>query len=446
MKEPRIGRKSGSRARRPPPSEGFTASRWLTAVIAAGALVIPVLISWSGDDTFRYPKELALRAEVLVIIAILAIAWGFGRIDLPPLDLRATWLRLTAAICAWTIVCALLSMNRRVSIPPTARVLAFAVLFVITVLILRRLPVRFAGIIVLPAIVNSVIYILQELEIWSPFDTSAAAEKHLARTALVGNPNDVGSYLIVAALVAAALALSRTRGRLVWAGAAVLILVGTYMTHTVAAIGAVAVALLVMLMLWLRSWRARLAALLPLVVFAAVPFAAYPPLRNRALLMRDAVARRDFETLSAARTLPFLTAAAMIGDRPLTGVGPGGFAYNFFDYKLRLQLRRRELFEHTTEMNFGEVHNDHLQVAAETGLPGYALFLAALLLLGSASWRRAGSDDAAAPDRAAFVHLLALPLAVSMFILALAQFPLELIAPTHSYLWAAAAVVAWRDA
>ena len=418
-------------------------------IIAAGALAIPLAISWTADNAFRYPKELVLRAEVIFIIAILAIAWGFGRLDLPALDLRANWLRLTAAICIWTIICALVSTNRRVSVPPTARVLACAVLFVVTVLVLRRRPAWFAGIIVPPAIVNGAIYILQELEIWSPFDTSGAAEKHLARTALIGNPNDVGGYLIVPALVAMALALTRRRDRLMWAGAAVLILVATFMTHTVAAIGAVCVALFVMLMLWLRSWPARLAAFVAVIILAAVPFAAYPPLRDRVVLMRDALQRRDYETLSASRTLPFLTSAAMIRDRPLTGMGPGGFAYNFFEYKLRLQERRRALFEHTTEINFGEVHNDHLQIAAETGLPGYALFLAALLILGSASRsasrpKETGDDDIDA-DRADFVRLLALPLAVSMFILALAQFPLELIAPTHAYLWAAAAVVAWRE-
>jgi hypothetical protein len=44
-----------------------------------------------------------------------------------------------------------------------------------------------------------------------------------------------------------------------------------------------------------------------------------------------------------------------------------------------------------------------------------------------------------------FVRILALPLAVSMVILALAQFPLELVAPTQAYLWASAAIVAWRE-
>jgi O-antigen ligase len=420
--------------------------RWLTRIIAAGTLLIPLVMSLSGEDAFRYPKELALRAEVILIIVVLTLAWGFGRLGLPRLDLRAKWLALTVLICAWTIVCALVSTNHLVSIPPTVRVVEYALLFMITVLVLAQQPSWFAGMIVLPAILNGIIYILQELDIWSPFDTSRAIEKHIGRTALIGNPNDVGGYFVAPALVALALALTSRRFRLAWAGAAAFIVVATYMTHTVAAIGALAVALFVMFAVWQRSWPKTFAAFLVLAVVAGIPFASYKPLRERAVLMRDALKRRDFETFTAARTLPFLTAAEMIRNRPLVGVGPGGFAYNFFDYKLRLQLRHRQLFEHTTDVNFGEVHNDHLQVASETGLPGYALFLAALALVASSTWQRRTEAAEKTDDesRAAFVRLLALPLAVSMFILALAQFPLELVAPTHTYLWAAAAIVAWR--
>jgi len=448
MKQSRVGRKSSSReARSSPPEEAAAALRWLTPIIAAGALLIPLVMSLSGEDAFRFPKELALRTEVILIVIILALAWAFGHLGLPRLDLRAKWLVLTVLICAWTIVCALASTNHLVSIPPTVRVLEYALVFVATVLVLRARPSWFAGLIVLPAIVNGIIYILQELDIWSPFDTTSAIEKHIGRTALIGNPNDVGGYFVVPALVALALALSSRRFRLAWALAAAFIVAATFMTHTVAAIGALAVALFVMFAIWLRSWPKTLAALLVLVVAAVIPFTAYGPLRERARLMRDALQRRDFETLSAARTLPFLTAAEMIRDRPLVGAGPGGFAYNFFDYKLRLQQRQRKLFEHTTEMNFGEVHNDHLQIATEAGVPGYALFLAALVLVASATWRSrtAPPENTDDESRAAFVRLLALPLVVSMFILALAQFPLELVAPTCAYLWAAAAIVAWRE-
>jgi O-antigen ligase len=286
--------------------------------------------------------------------------------------------------------------------------------------------------------VNCAAYILQELDRW-PFWQNVEGEKHLSRTAFIGNPNDVGSYLIAPALVAAALALSQRRFRAAWAGAALLLAATTFVTQTVAAIGALVVALIVMAGLWLRSWPKFGAALLAIGVAAAIAVSVYPPLRQRAAVMREALAQRDYETFSAARTVPFLAAANMAADHPLLGVGPGCFAYNYFEYKIRLQQRHRWVFGPNMSLdNYGETHNDHLQTLAETGFPGYALLLAALVLLGSGSLPRASGGDE-------YVRLVALPLAAGFFVLALAQFPLEIAAPAHAFLWAAASVAAWRQ-
>jgi O-antigen ligase len=426
--------------------------RWLSGIVVAGALLIPLIMSVAGEDPFRYPKALALRAEIILIIMVLAVMWGFTRAGLPRPERREPWLLLIAAICTWTLFCALVSTNRLVSFPTAAHVLEYALLFVVTVLVMRGRPAWFAGLLVLPAIINSVIYLLQELELWSPFKTSTAAGEHLARTALLGNPNDVGSYFVAPALVAAALALSQRRWRIVWAAAGAFLIAATFVTHTAAAIGTLIVALPVMLVLWGRSWRKTLLALAAAIVLAGIVVARYPPLRTRVATMREAFGRRDFETLSSSRMIPFLAALKMARDRPLTGVGPGCFAYNFFDYKLRAQNEHRWMFgPGITVDNFGEVHNDHLQVLSETGVPGYALFLAALALLAWPSLRRRaaatkrGDEDASRRDRLELVRLTALPLSVSMFVLALAQFPLEVVASTHAYLWAAAAVVAWKE-
>ncbi|HEV2718528.1 MAG TPA: O-antigen ligase family protein [Thermoanaerobaculia bacterium] len=418
------------------------ATWWLTRIVLAGMLLIPFAMSYAYDP-FRYPKELLLRVEIIVSVVTLAVAWALGRLDLPRLETRSSWFRLTAIACGWTILCALLSTNRLVSIAPAVRVLEYALLFAIMAAILRGLPAWMAGIVVAPAAVNAAVYILQELEIWSPFPTNLEIESHLRRTALIGNPNDVGSYLVVPALTAAALAFAQRRWRAAWTAAAVFLMAGIVFTHTVAAIGAAAAGLAVMFALRLRTWRKITAVFAAAAIAGVAVVAAYPPLRERAALMHDAFAKRDYEAFTAGRTIPFLAAAAMVRDHPLTGVGPGCFAYHFFDYKIRLQERHRWMFAHATDYNFGEVHNDHLQVASETGLPGYAIFLAALVLLASASWRR---RDAPLPEdeRGGLVRMLALPLSTSMFVLALAQFPLELVATTHVYLWGAAAVTAWR--
>jgi O-antigen ligase len=417
------------------------------AVLFAGVLCIPLVVSVGGEDPFRLPKELALRAEVLALIVALAAGWAFPRLRLPRLDVRERWVTLAALLCGWTIVCALASTNRLVSVTPAVRVLEYALLFGATVLAIRPLGGWAAGLIVPAAAINGIVYMLQELELWTPFDTSAVPDKHLTHTAFLGNPNYAGSYLVAPAIVALALALSQRRYRIAWGAAALLLAAATVSTQTVGAIAALAVAMAMVLALRWMSWKKTAAALLAGGLAAGAAFAMSAPLRARAARMADAVKNRDYETLTSSRTMPFLAAANMVADRPLTGVGPGGFAYNFFDYKLRVQERHPSLFgpHGVAGDNYGEVHNDHLQVASELGLPGYLLFAAALALLASATWRRRedGGDD---PERAELVRLLALPLVAGFAVLALAQFPLELVAAAQAFLWAAAAVTAWRTA
>src|SRR5207244_1433307 len=166
------------------------------AILFAGALLIPLVVSVNGEDPFRFPKELALRVEAILLVAALLLGWAFGRLRLPRLDPRERWVTVAALLCGWTIVCALVSTNRLVSAAPTMRILEYALLFGVTVLAMRALPAWAAGAIVPAAIVNGAIYVLQELELWTPFDTSSAPEKHLSRSALLGNPNYVGSYLV----------------------------------------------------------------------------------------------------------------------------------------------------------------------------------------------------------------------------------------------------------
>jgi len=83
------------------------------------------------------------------------------------------------------------------------------------------------------------------------------------------------------------------------------------------------------------------------------------------------------------------------------------------------------------------VHNDHLQVTAEAGVIGYLLFLASLGLL----VRRSTAEPA---PRAAFAQALRWPLATAIFLVCLAQFPLELAAPRLMFLTLGAICVTWN--
>ena len=86
-------------------------------------------------------------------------------------------------------------------------------------------------------------------------------------------------------------------------------------------------------------------------------------------------------------------------------------------------------------MNFGEAHSDHLQTAAETGLPGYALFVAGILVLAlPARGKRADHQDL--PARLG--HSLRVPIATAIAVVTIAQFPLQLAAPRLMFLFLAA--------
>ena len=95
-------------------------------------------------------------------------------------------------------------------------------------------------------------------------------------------------------------------------------------------------------------------------------------------------------------------------------------------------------------MNFAETHNDHLQVLAETGLPGYALLLAGVLLLafpGSRRHKRNAKGGTRVEQTLA--RNLRLPLATAFVVLALGQFPLQLAAPRFEFLMLAGLCIAW---
>jgi amino acid transporter len=102
----------------------------------------------------------------------------------------------------------------------------------------------------------------------------------------------------------------------------------------------------------------------------------------------------------------------------------------------KVQLNRDHIEFLPFGENFGEAHNDHLQTLAVAGLPGYALFIVALVVLGRRSLRRDHDEPRT------FASVAALPVVVAFAVVALAQFPLSLAAPMSVALHYAALIVA----
>lgn len=418
----------------------LAAAEWVVlAVLAAGALVIPTILS-NGMDPFRLPKELIFRAEAIVLLALAILratsqprTWTFAR--------RPEFL-LAAAIVCWSVITTAASTNQQLSIDSLITVLGAAVIFIATCLAAQTTPIIAVDVLMIACCANAIIVILQELKIWTPFLPSPETATHYGSVALLGNANDVGTYLVTPAVAAIVLAVTAPGiRRWIYAAIGMLLVAGLAASGTRTALGALLAALIVFAVG--HSRRAVLAVAAILVMLTLVVLSPSTSLGRGVRQLTDAVAHRDYQHLFSERLPPFLAAIDMTRDHPLLGVGPGCFKYHYMAYRVALRGRYPGKWTRGYPMNWGEVHNDHLQVAAETGLPGYVLFLAAIGIGSGIVGRIRRGPNAEAPE-AAFARALRWPLATAVFVICLAQFPLELAAPRLMILTLGALCVTWN--
>lgn len=387
---------------------------------------------------FNLPKELLFRAEAILLLAASAF-WATSS--------RRTWrlrplrplIVFLAVIVAWAAVTTATSTNRLLSADALLTILAAAVIFIATTLAAQTASIVAVDVLMIGACANALLVILQELKIWSPFVHEAYVGGHYASVGFLGNVNYVGTFLAPAALAAIAVSVTAAgKRRWIYAAIAVLLTVSTAMTGTRTAVAAMVAGVVVLAFYYGR--RGALALGAALIVVALVAISPRVALRSRVAELVLATKQHDYERLFSERLLPFLAAVDMTRDHPLTGVGPGCFRYQFLRYRLSLDTRYPKEWTRGYPGNWSAAHNDHLQVAAETGLPGWALFLAALGT--GAAWRPRG---AAAPGalEASFARALRWPLAVLVFVLCLAQFPLELAAPRLMLITLGALSIGW---
>jgi O-antigen ligase len=400
--------------------------------------VLPLLVAPGVKDTFRLPKDVLFRAEAIVLAGI----WVVAAIERwRPLRYRRFEL-LALAIVTWSAITTLLSTNRSRSLDAFVTVLAGAVIFLATIgLARRRRNVGLLWIAIVPALINALVGTLQELDIWNPFNLPAELPHHLRSTALIGNPNDAGGYLAAIALAALAASFALRNRRVLFAAAACVLTIGLIVNQTLTGIVALLVA--AMAMLALRSWRVFAAGALTTIVVIFIATLVFSPLRERAKNVSDWLREGNYNAITTQRLTPFAAALMMARDHPLFGVGPGCFSWQYFPYKLKAEGLYPALRASANRAtNFGEVHNDHLQVLAEGGVPAYALLLAAVVCTAAISIRK---RPTAADETQRFASFLALPLACGFLVLALAQFPLELTAVFSQFLFLSALCVGWSE-
>ena len=217
--------------------------------------------------------------------------------------------------------------------------------------------------------------------------------QHIATVRLnvpYGDLNAAGSYFAMCLLIAAGLALSgRRRDRFVYGAATAVIAAGLWISGSRAAMlsGAAAAALTVLIRQLPRASRAR-----ALWASAAVAAAIVVVV----LLLNSLPGRGNQKSTSVAvlvRLGLVQTSIRMIASHPVFGIGLGQFTARSGEFSSPDLLN---LFPPAVHEN---AHNNFLQIAAELGIAGGAVFIwivGASLWVGRASARRGGGEAAAA--------------------------------------------------
>jgi O-antigen ligase len=418
-----------------------TSQRFLTllwGMVAAMAFVTPLVMIPYSFDVFRTPKDVVFMSLSLLMIAA-AAGGALLHDDLARLlRMKSPIVFVALAATAWTATVTATSLRPLASRWKPVTVACFAAFAIVVLLTAKGRHFSALMIVMIPAAINAAIATAQSTGLWSPWAVDPRIPERVRTTGLVGNPNDLGSYLVLPALAAFAAAIAWPRRRWLYA-LAVLLLVGLASAQSVTPVLA-AVAGLFSMAMTSTTRRLRYGGLVAVLVLVSIAFI-HPASRARFLRLREAASIGSLPEMTSYRVVPAATAFRMFLDRPLVGVGPGSFSAMYMTYKLRTDEAFPQWIREGSE-SFGQAHNDHLQVLAETGVPGYAIFLTALVLLGAITFRRRGD---ASDERVRFARTLAFPAAAGFGVLALAMFPLQLTAPMVPALFLAALCFAWAN-
>lgn len=408
---------------------------WLATAAVA---VIPLAVAPDLLDRFRIPKEALTRAEGILGLLLLVVALAFGgSTRIQEMMRERAVAALVVAGVGWSLLTTALSTHRDHSMQSLISFLTSVLVFVMVWYAAPRISLAILDVLVPVAIVNAALATAQEYGIYQPFIVDPLALRHHNATALIGNPNLVGSYLTLVAIILAAAAIRVPGLRRWWyALAAFCAVSGVFVSRTRTAV----IALLAGVVLLAFAVSARRALILVAGVLAmlATGYVSNVRVIRRVAKMPERVARTGLEVASSGRLTPAFAAMAMFLDHPVTGVGPGAFKYQYLPYQIEVRKRHRALLSGVGATNFAEVHNDHLQMLAENGLPGYVLFLGTIAAIVVAA-RRSPPDDVPA----SVVRTMAIPLAGTLLVLCIAQFPLHVAVMRHLLMTFAGILMGW---
>jgi O-antigen ligase len=410
----------------------------LAWLVTAAMLIVPLAVTPDLLDRFRVIKESIMRAEGIVGLFLIVVAAALGgTVRLREMARERLIVGILLAGLVWTSITTSSSTHLLWSLDSLASVVTSLLVFVTVWYAAPRISLTILDVLVPALLINTAVAAAQEYDIHQPFTVDPLTAHHLTATALIGNPNIVGSYMVLIAVALAGAAV-RIRGwrRWLYSIGTICAVSGVFVSRTRTAMIALLVGLAV-LAVTLSAKRALALGGVLAILFGAGYCSGVRVIR-RVVALPGNVARVGWEVASSGRITPALVAIQMFRDHPLTGVGPGAFRFEYMPYQIEVRRRHGSELRDVGMTNFGETHNDHLQLLAETGLPGYLLFLGGVAILIRTARKSPPGDE-----RREVARAVVLPLAATFLVLCLAQFPLHVAITRHFLMTVAGILAGW---
>jgi len=387
-------------------------------------LVTPLLVSPSAKEAFRLLKGLA--SGWLALASLFFFAWEVRKAG----TVRWTDLWGRPAVRAVLPILILATASYAASSHPFHVRAGLADLWIGCAALVgwslalepRRLERLLLGLLV-PASLLALLGILQFHGLYRPYElVGIEYDPRLAITSRVGNPGDLGVYLVLPGLIAQ-WAVFRQKGwaRLLAGVALALCLYAVTVTQTLAALAALAVG---SALLWAFLLPRRQAVLLfgGGAALALVLVLAVAPLRDRVTAKAGQALSGDWNSVLTGRLDGWRAALWMIREHPWTGVGHGAYRPEYVPAMNALLDRGVRMYPQHIQPVFANAHNEYLEAVADWGLLGIAALAWGLWILGSAL-RRAPRDGGQALAWAGVAALAVLSLVYFPFRIALLAFP-----------------------
>jgi O-antigen ligase len=413
--------------------------------LSAGAvLFVPLIAVPNGLEPFRTPKELVLRAMGMLLLVL----WTWRAFDRRARREKLSRLHITllVSIGGWAVVSSLFASHKIHAAFALLWIFTGLLLFVTTFHAVQDRSVNAVAAVVLAApLINAILAIAEVAFDWYPFVITSHPGRAIG---LQGNANDLGALLAPATVFAVSVAIAVPRLR--WPALTCAVVLGAgiiasqTMTSTIAVIAGIGAAALVDL----GSARRGLLAAAAVAVLVALLAFTYSPLRARITAAATRMQAGQLDAAMSNRLTPWLVAWRMSVSDPVTGVGPGGYAWDYFPFKIEAEQRYFRLLgldrldpgfsRYASTINYGEAHNEFLEVLAEAGWPALVILIAVLVAIASTSRRPDSSDE-----RATVARYLGAPFVVTTTVSFAGGFPLQLAGSYVPLIFIAATCVAW---